>query len=114
MLANKTSTNSVVTPYQESTSVDRINLESIPGSVIVVPGQEPRQHKWDEVFSEIIDGQINLIINVVSYGYYSFEGASYQDHFLFQTGMSERDFAIAYTENRRIREIEAFQAFFCF
>lgn len=110
MLANKTSANSVLTPYQESTSVDRINLENIPGSVIIVPGQEPRQHKWDEVFSEIIDGQINLIINVVSYGYHSLERASCQDHFLFQTGMSVRDFAITYTENRRIREIEAFQA----
>ncbi len=84
MLAGKAGASSILNPYQESISVDRIKLADIPGSVIIVPGQEPRQNKWDEVFSEIIDGQINLIINVVSYGYHSFEGISYQQHLLYQ------------------------------
>jgi energy-coupling factor transporter ATP-binding protein EcfA2 len=111
ILAGKASANSVVSPYQESISIDRIKLEgNTPGLVLIVPGQEPRQNKWDEVFSEVVAGQISLIINIVSYGYHSFEDIDYQSHPLCQAGMNEKQFATTYAENRRVREIEALQA----
>jgi ethanolamine utilization protein EutP (predicted NTPase) len=111
ILAGKASANNVLSQYQESISIDRVKLEgNTPGQVLIVPGQEPRQDKWDEVLSAVIDGQVSLIINVVSYGYHSFEDIDYQSHPLYQVGMSERIFATTYAENRRIREIEALQA----
>jgi energy-coupling factor transporter ATP-binding protein EcfA2 len=111
ILAGKASANNILSLYQESISIDRIKLDgNTPGLVLIVPGQKPRQDKWDEVLSEMIDGHINLIINVVSYGYHSFEDINYQSHPLYQVGMSEKIFAATYTENRRIREVEALQA----
>jgi hypothetical protein len=110
-LAGKASANNVLNPYQESLTIDRLKLDGdTPGSVIIVPGQELRQHKWDEIFSEIIDGQITLIINVVSYGYHSFEGIGYQAHQFYQPGMTERQFTAIYIQDRQIREVEALRA----
>jgi energy-coupling factor transporter ATP-binding protein EcfA2 len=111
ILAGKASANNALIPYQESISIEKIKLGGdTPGSVIIVPGQELRQHKWDEVFSEIIDGQITLIINTVSYGYHSTEGIGFQDHQLYQLGMTERQFAAVYIQNRQIREVDALKA----
>jgi energy-coupling factor transporter ATP-binding protein EcfA2 len=111
ILAGKASANNVLSPYQESISIDKLKLGGdILGSVIIVPGQERRQNKWDEVFSEIIDGHITLIINVVSYGYHSFEGIGYQAHQLYQPGMTERQFVALYIQDRQIREVEALRS----
>jgi energy-coupling factor transporter ATP-binding protein EcfA2 len=111
ILAGKASANNVLSQYQESISIEKIKLDGdTPGSVIIVPGQERRQHTWDEVFSEIIAGQITLIINVVSYGYHSFEGIGWQAHQLYQAGMTERQFVAMYIQDRRVREIEALKS----
>jgi hypothetical protein len=115
ILAGKATDNNALNPYQESSKVDILELENIPGLVFIVPGQENRQDKWDEVFAEIQDGQINLIINVVSYGYHSFRKVEfieieYQKDPIYQVGMDERKFTLAYIEQQREREISALQA----
>jgi hypothetical protein len=108
ILAGKASANNILSQYQESISIEKIKLDGdTPGSVIIVPGQERRQHTWDEVFSEIIAGQITLIINVVSYGYHSSDGIGYQAHQLYQPGMTERQFTALYIQDRQSREVEA-------
>jgi hypothetical protein len=50
------------------------------------------------------------LINVVSYGYHALELASYKHSDIYQEGMSETDFATAYTQRRREIELELLQA----
>lgn len=93
--------------YKESYTIEEYQLEgNIVGSVIVAPGQERRQDNWDDLLRMISGGKIQLIINVVSWGYHSLRELSYTNHELYQQGMSVETFVQEYAKAYQKRELE--------
>lgn len=74
MLSGEFEISNLFQSYQESISIEQYRLDSnTVGAVIVAPGQERRQDNWDDILRYIASGKIKLVINVVSWGYHSFE-----------------------------------------
>jgi hypothetical protein len=102
--------NKLLQPYQESISIERYSLDSdAVGSVIVVPGQERLYDSWDNLLRDIIQGKVDLIINVVAWGYHSFSFSSYRDFPFYRSGMTTQDFLEIYLQERRIKEQKALE-----
>lgn len=97
--------------YQESiTQEDFAVPGNVFGSMLVPPGQKARQERhWSQLFELLQSGRSSGIVNVVSWGYHSFQGIRYQDTKYYNEGMSRKDFLDVYLENRRYREIDVFE-----
>ncbi len=79
------------------------------GVIYVAPGQERRENTWDEVLRQMVDGKIKIVINVLAWGYHSFEELALEDFQYYYQGMSERDFLAAFLQDRRQRELDIIQ-----
>jgi hypothetical protein len=64
----------ILQPYQISLRTEELALDSrTSGSIMVLPGQPGA---WNQSLREIANNQVNLIINVVAYGYHSISQTS--------------------------------------
>lgn len=95
-------------PYEESLWTEVVRLKGdIPGELRVAPGQKTRVDRhWPELFKSLSAGKALGLINIVSYGYHSFEIDSIQDSISYRQGMSNADFLEAYASDRRDIELE--------
>lgn len=110
ILAGEFGLDNILQPYQISVRSEQLQLDSkIPSSILVVPGQSGFINQWDEPLRQIANSQIDLIINVVSYGYHSFTKSgysTYRSHPHYQTGMTADNFVAIYSQNNRDIEME--------
>jgi hypothetical protein len=109
VLAGEFGLDNVLQSYQLSVRAEELTLDAnISGSILVAPGQPGFLNEWDELLRRIANSQIDLIINVVAYGYHSFAGVgqlNYQAHPDYQQGMTVKEFVAVYTEKNRAREL---------
>lgn len=93
--------------YSESIDVETFKLKGdLVCSLIVPPGQEVREYHWTDLYRDLAAGKSGGVINVVSWGYHSFQALSYQDTKYFKPQMTKPQFMDAYLQNRRDRELE--------
>jgi hypothetical protein len=93
--------------YQESIATEQYKLDGdVFGSVIVAAGQARREDTWDNLLRILVDGEIKLIIHVVSWGYHSIAEDSYTLSKLYESGMTSNQFIEVYANACRNREIE--------
>jgi len=96
--------------YQESFNLVQSKAKidgEIPCSVFVPPGQERRRPQtWPALFKMISSGNVDIIINVCSYGYHS-TGLDYA-RFLEKQGIVDGESVISkYSEKQRQEELSA-------
>jgi hypothetical protein len=107
ILAGDFGLENILQPYQVSNRTEEFQLDSkIPSSILVLPGQS---RSWNEELRKIANSQVDLIINVVSYGYHSFARSgyvSYQNHPTYQSGMTIEQFVNTYTAKQRLTELD--------
>jgi len=93
--------------YAESMDVESFKLKGdLVCSLIVPPGQELREYHWTGLYRDLAAGKSSGVINVVSWGYHSFQALSYQDTKYFKPPMTKAEFFESYLQNRRDREQE--------
>lgn len=94
--------------YTESIGAEKHPLHGdFVGHLIVPPGQERRREDyWPELYRSLAQGRSGGIINIVSWGYHSFERLGYADTKYFQAGMSEEEFLVEYLKDRRAVELK--------
>jgi hypothetical protein len=79
--------------------------------LLTAPGQIQRvSPNWPTLFKKLSNGESFGFINVVAYGYHSFQLPSYRDHDVYVEGMSPSNFAQAYTAARRTAELDILQS----
>jgi energy-coupling factor transporter ATP-binding protein EcfA2 len=94
-------------PYAESRVVETYPLRDDPlCHIIVNPGQPAREERWKPALRRITRGGKLGIVSLVSWGYHSFGDLSYNEMDQYQQGMTTSEFVIAYSEDRRQREVE--------
>lgn len=93
--------------YKESPVIEKYTIsDEVVGKLLVPPGQERRiEDYWPELYRQLVQGKSRGIINVVSWGYHSFELAM-KDTRYFMPGMSKDEFLAAYLKAKRHRELE--------
>lgn len=95
--------------YQESSNVEKVNLEGdIWGYFLVAPGQDRRVERyWPELFRKLGAGKVAGVINVVSYGYHSADigEISYKESIYYST-KRDKQFLKDYLNTKRKHEIE--------
>src|SRR5207253_9894266 len=93
--------------YRESPVIEKYTIsDEVVGKLLVPPGQERRiESYWPELYQQLVQGKSRGIINIVSWGYHSFELAM-KDTGYFKSGMNENDFLTAYLQAKRQRELE--------
>lgn len=99
----------MVSKYQESITMEEYSLGGdVVCTLLVPPGQGRRRpHHWPELYRNLARGRAAGIINVVAWGYHSFEGLSYRDLNLYQPGMSIEGFLGTYLAEMRRVELDA-------
>lgn len=112
LLAGEFGREDILRPYQISLRAENLDLDSITrGSITVLPGQHslPGQAEfWNNAFREVSSNKVNLIINVVAYGYHSISQTDYQNLPSYQSGMTIQQFIDNYSRVRREKELEVF------
>ncbi len=94
----------ILQPYQISLRTEKLELDSrTPSSIMVLPGQPGA---WNQSLREIANNQVNLIINVVSYGYHSISQTDYQNFPSYQPGATLKEFINPYLDAKRRLEID--------
>ncbi len=95
----------ILQPYQISFRTEKLELDSETStSVLVLPGQS---EFWGEELKKIANNRVDLLINVVSYGYHSVIGQfDYQSILGYQQGMTPREVMVSHIEGKRPVEIE--------
>ncbi len=93
--------------YQESIDVEGYWLQGDTVVAIhVPPGQERRRSStWQDFYKRLAQGKSSGVINVVSWGYHSFQEFSYQETKYYRKGMSETEFLANYAEQGREEEL---------
>jgi len=106
-LSGQLSVGRVMGTYNESIGVEHFPLQGdLVCTLIVPPGQTHRRDTtWDELYRDLSKGRSCGIINVVSYGLHAFMEPSYKDVPIYTPTMTEHEFLLAYTENRRNEEL---------
>lgn len=95
--------------YGESLGVNSFRLKGdVPCTLIVPPGQRRRaDYTWSKLLQLVSAGRTHGIINVVAYGYHSFE-AKWSDHRLAKAGTRDQ-FLARYLKECRQKEIDVVQ-----
>jgi energy-coupling factor transporter ATP-binding protein EcfA2 len=95
----------ILQPYQISFRSEKLELDSETStSVLVLPGQS---EFWGEELKKIANNRVDLLINVVSYGYHSIMGQfDYQSILGYQRGMTPREVIVSHIEGKQPIEIE--------
>jgi len=98
--------------YEESREKDQFSLPGdVPGQVVVAPGQRQGgvvtrvDRFWPSMYKSIVEGRSRVIINVVSYGYHSFNLQSYKNHNLYKEGTDVTEFMREFLADRRGEEL---------
>lgn len=94
--------------YTESLDTETYSIPGdIVGKLIVPPGQERRiDIHWPELYRDLVQGRSRGIINVVSWGYHSFETVGFEETKYYQPGMTKEQFVNVYLQARRDTEIK--------
>jgi hypothetical protein len=78
--------------------------------LLAAPGQPRRvEHDWPALYKRLATGEAFGLINVVAYGYHSFDLASYKEHDVYGDGMTPSDFVKKYAEAMRTLELDLLQ-----
>lgn len=95
-------------PYDESWSDEHVKIAGdIPGILLIPPGQKDRiERYWPALLSQVSGGKCAGIINVVAFGYHSFNLETFRDHDLYVPNQELPHFLSSYLEKRREIEIE--------
>jgi hypothetical protein len=94
----------ILQPYQISFRAEKLELDSeISASVLVLPGQS---EFWGEELKKIANNRVDLLINVVSYGYHSIGQFDYRNLLGYRQGMTPKEMMISHMEGKRLIEIE--------
>jgi hypothetical protein len=94
----------ILQPYQVSYRDEKLTLDSkTSGSILVLPGQD---RFWGEELKKIANNQVDLLINVVSYGYHSIGPIEYQNLLGYQPGMTPREAIIPHRQGKLAIELE--------
>jgi hypothetical protein len=94
-------------PYQLSPLIERRKSDKITsGSILVLPEESDA---WEEKLKEIAVDRIDLVINVVSFGYHSISQTKYQNLLGYQVGMTAQEILDIYISSRIVVEIEVLQ-----
>ncbi len=94
----------ILQSYQISLRTEELELDSkTPSSILVLPGQSTF---WNEALRKIANNQVNLIINVVAYGYHSIGQTDHHNFPIYQQGATTQEFLDAYAKDRRKLEID--------
>jgi energy-coupling factor transporter ATP-binding protein EcfA2 len=95
----------ILQPYQISLRVEERDLlsETTDGLIQILPGQT---RFWPEALRKIANSKVDLVINIVSYGYHSISQNDYQSFPAYQPGSNSKDFLNAYIEVRKNLEID--------
>jgi energy-coupling factor transporter ATP-binding protein EcfA2 len=95
----------ILQPYQISVKTEKLELDSpTTGSISVIAGQ-PEISDWSQALREIANNQVNLVINVVAYGYHSIGLVGYQNLPSYQPGITKQAFISDYLQVRQKEEI---------
>jgi GTPase SAR1 family protein len=91
----------ILQPYQISLRVEERDLlsETTDGLIQILPGQT---RFWPEALRKIANSKVDLVINVVSYGYHSISQNDYQNFPDYQPGSNPQDFLSTYIETKKI------------
>jgi energy-coupling factor transporter ATP-binding protein EcfA2 len=94
-------------PYEASTLIEDYKLPGdIVATLIVPPGQKRHIRSiWPDLYVKLPRGRAGGVINLVSYGYHTFDEESYHKHTLYQKGMTTAQFMHAYLASRREEEL---------
>jgi hypothetical protein len=95
--------------YAESLTLENYGLpNNLAGTILVPPGQASRRSfSWGEALSELSGEGVALVINVVAYGFHSFENVSYTETKSYSKSMnSVAEFMRKYLEEQRAEEID--------
>jgi uridine kinase len=99
MLSGEFGRQDILQPYQTSYKTEELELDSERStSVLVLPGQSDF---WGEELKKIANNQVDLLINVVSYGYHSINQFDYRSLLGYKQGMM-----VSYMEGKQLIEIE--------
>ncbi len=94
----------ILQPYQISYRTEELTLDSkTASSILVLPGQD---RFWGEELKKIANNQVDLLINVVSYGYHSIGPIEYQNLLGYQPGMTPREAIVPHRQGKLAIEIE--------
>jgi GTPase SAR1 family protein len=95
----------ILQPYQISFRSEKLELDSETStSVLVLPGQS---EFWGEELKKIANNRVDLLINVVSYGYHSIMGQfDYQSILGYKQGMTPREVIFSHIEGKQPIETE--------
>jgi GTPase SAR1 family protein len=94
----------ILQPYQLSPVTEESKLDSKPsGSILTLSGQSDF---WGEELRKIADNQIDLVINVVSFGYHSIGRIEYQNLLGYQMGMTAREMLDVHINDKKVVELE--------
>lgn len=98
----------IYSPYQESWDVEQIKLNgNIPGRIFAAPGQINRVLRhWPGLIRRIVLGRSFGLINVVTFGYHSFDVPSYKNLDVYKKGDSKNTTINKYLEERRKVELQ--------
>lgn len=100
---------SIETLYDQSLLIEEVPLVgNVPGQILVAPGQARYiERHWKKLFAKLVAGRSFGLVNVVSYGFHSFQKPeSFRDHDEYEKGMTAKKFIDKYTAVKRAAEIE--------
>jgi hypothetical protein len=97
----------IAAPYTESWLPEVYDFKgNVPGNLLVAPGQKERVARhWPKLIEEVVSGKSFGIINVVAYGYSSFN-VPLREHDLFTPGIAPARFMEKYTDVIRREELK--------
>ena len=79
----------------------------IPARLIVAPGQERYvETEWQEMFKILRNKRSLSVVNVVAFGYHSFDLDSFTQTDSYQEGMEKNEFLTRYIKNMRRVELD--------
>jgi hypothetical protein len=92
--------------YRENLDLEECEIDGLVCKLLVTPGQPRRRAShFPKLFRDISAGKTTGVINVVSYGFHSFENQLKANR-LFTAGMTSEDFMKNYLVDRREEEIK--------
>lgn len=109
ILANGPGVYEAPSAYRESITTEKLDLPGdIAATLLVAPGQALRRRRtWPALLRDLTTGRSCGIINVVAYGYHSFEGElSYKELPAFEKGMTAKQFTARYIMEKQRAELD--------
>jgi hypothetical protein len=94
--------------YNVSATAKDATLAGVPfGGITIAPGQEHRRnYHWPALYQDLMKGELEGLIFVVSWGYHSFDLESFKQHKLYTPGMEPDAFMQAWLKKSREDEVK--------